>query len=93
MTFIPRTDIRSSPDHVSTVNVGVIGHRFLSDPESVEKLVDLALLRIQETFKGDKLNILSQLAIGADQMVARRALSLPETRPLVPLPMPLDSYL
>jgi hypothetical protein len=93
VTPIPRTDIRNSPDHVTTVNIGVIGHRYLSDPESIEKQVDLALLRIQETFKGDKLNILSQLAIGADQIVARRALTYPETRLLVPLPMPLDIYL
>jgi hypothetical protein len=75
-----------------TVTVGVTGHRFLGDEARIAAGVDLALDRIQRTFGGAPLTVLSLLAIGADQLVVQRALARPGTELIVPLPLPLADY-
>jgi hypothetical protein len=76
-----------------TVVVGVTGHRFLTDQVRIVAGIDTALRRIQEAFVPDDLAILSPLAEGADQLVARRALAFYESRLVVPLPLPKSEYL
>jgi hypothetical protein len=78
-----------------TVTVGVTGHRFLGDEARIAAGVDQALDRIQRAFGGTgsiALTVLSSLASGADQLVARRALVRPGTELVVPLPLPLADY-
>ena len=75
------------------VVVGVTGHRCLADVEAVGAGVEVALGRIQQAFGASSLTVISPLASGADQLVARRALMRPESRLIVPLPLPLSSYL
>jgi hypothetical protein len=76
-----------------SVVVGVTGHRFLVDEDAVSAGVEVALGRIQQTFRAASLTVISPLASGADQLVARRVLMRPESRLVVPLPLPLSSYL
>jgi hypothetical protein len=78
-----------------TVTVGVTGHRFLGDEARIAAGIDLALDHIQRAFghaDGVALTILSSLASGADQLVARRALARPGTELIAPLPLPLADY-
>lgn len=76
-----------------SVVVGVTGHRCLGDEDAVSAGVEVALGRIQQAFGASSLTIISPLASGADQLVAHRVLMWPESRLIVPLPLPLSSYL
>ena len=93
MTRILPSDQRDTQRSRTTVKVGVTGHRFLSDQDGIAAQIDLALRRIMEAFGSDGLTVISELAIGADQLVASRALALPGTQLIVPLPLPLSQYL
>lgn len=75
------------------VVIGVTGHRFLSGENRVADGVDLALRQVELAYGARPLALLSPLASGADQLVARRALLRPGTELVVPLPMPLTEYL
>jgi len=76
-----------------SVVVGVTGHRCLADENAVVAGVEVALGRIQQAFGASSLTVISPLASGADQLVARRVLMRPESQLVVPLPLPLSSYL
>ena len=91
MARIPPSNERDTQRMV--VRVGVTGHRFLSDRARITTKIDLVLQRIQEAFACARLTVVSELAIGADQVVAHRALALPGTRLVVSLPMPLEQYM
>jgi hypothetical protein len=73
--------------------VGVTGHRLLSDEDRVADGIDLALRQAELASGARPLTLLSPLASGADQLVARRALLRPGIELVVPLPMPLAEYL
>lgn len=73
-------------------HVGVTGHRRLVPTEGLERAIDEALGRIASAFPGP-LTVVSPLAEGADQLVARRAFALGHRRLIVPLPLPKDDYL
>lgn len=73
--------------------IGVAGHRVLADEGRVTGAVDLALDRIEKAYGPSPLTILSPLASGADQLVARRVLARPGSRLIATLPMPLEQYL
>ena len=75
------------------VNVGVTGHRFLADPETVAAGIDEALTRIARAYPGRPLRIVSALAEGADRLVVERALRWPGARLTAVLPMPCCDYL
>lgn len=75
------------------VVVGVTGHRTLAHEETLLASIDLVLHQIARAFRASSLTIISPLARGADQLVARRALARPRSRLIVPLPLPLEVYL
>jgi hypothetical protein len=73
--------------------IGVTGHRILADLDKVTRGVDEALDQIQRTFGRPPLTVISALAEGADRLVVHRALARPETRLVVPLPLPVAQYM
>lgn len=73
--------------------VGVSGHRFLADLESITAGVETALRRIEQAFPARALTVISALAEGADRLVARRILARPEAHLVVPLPLPQSDYM
>ena len=73
--------------------IGVTGHRQLNEVEQISSGVDEALNKVKRTFPGESLTIISPLAEGADRLVVWRALEYPNTRLIVPLPLPIDDYM
>ena len=76
-----------------SLTIGVTGHRFLAEVDKVSAGIDRALARIEATFAPQQWTVLSALADGADQLIARRILGRHPAQLLVLLPMPLDAYL
>ncbi len=74
------------------VIVGVTGHRFLAEVAKIITGIDAALRQIEASFSGKHLVIISPLAEGADQLVARRVLARPGARLIVPLPLARADY-
>jgi len=80
---------------VTTVRVGVTGHRSIDDPEGVVAAVRDALARVRERFAGTeatRLEAVSPLAEGADRIVARAVLADTGATLTVPLPIPPDDH-
>jgi len=75
------------------VVIGVTGHRFLSKVERIAAGVDAALRRIEETYPGEPIAIVSPLAEGTDQLLVQRALAHLDAQLVVPLPLPPEDYL
>ena len=75
------------------VVIGVTGHRFLSEVEYISACIDEALHRIEETFPGEPVTVVSPLAEGTDQLMVRRALAHLDAQLVVPLPLPPEDYL
>lgn len=74
---------------MTTVRVGVTGHRALAEPVAAAARVDEVLDRL--TTDGADLVCVSSLAEGADRLVAERVLARPAGRLVVVLPRePLD---
>jgi hypothetical protein len=61
--------------------------------EKVEAGIETALDRIEESFSGRPLTLLSSLAEGADRLVARNALGRPGARLIAVLPLPRSDYM
>ena len=80
---------------MTTVRVGVTGHRRIDDPEGVSAAVLDALARVRERFagaQGVRLEAVSPLAEGADRIVARAVLAEAGAALTVPLPFPAEDY-
>ncbi len=90
---------------MTTVRVGVTGHRRVDDVEAVSAAVRVALARVRERFAADgdpgaigaeraqtRLEAVSPLAEGADRIVARAVLAGPGATLTVLLPFPADDY-
>lgn len=80
---------------MTTIRVGVTGHRRIDDPEGVSAAVRDALGRVRERFAGTeatRLEAVSPLAEGADRIVARAVLAEAGAALTVPLPFPADDY-
>src|SRR5687768_7334812 len=75
------------------VTIGVTGHRFLTDTDRISAGIDQVFARIEQTFHGQPLTLISSLAEGADRLVAGRVLSRRAARLVVPLPLPVWDYL
>lgn len=73
--------------------IGITGHRHLDDLKKIMVEVDSAVESIQAIFPGSKFRILSALAEGTDQILAKRLLLLPDSVLWVPLPLPKEEYL
>ena len=74
--------------------IGVTGHRDLREEDLPElrRIVRSLFLELREKAPNTPLEILSPLAEGADRLVAEIAFELGE-RVVVPLPMPIETYL
>jgi hypothetical protein len=75
------------------INLGITGHRYLAEMDQVMAGLEIALRRLQETFSTSTFRVLSSLAEGADRILAKRLLSIPNTSLWVPLPLPEEDYL
>lgn len=78
---------------MNDVIIAVTGHRSPREASVLIPSVDQVLHRILDAFGADQLTLLSPLAEGSDRIVVQRALSLAQTRLIVPLPLPLEDYL
>jgi hypothetical protein len=74
------------------LRIGVSGHRFLANVDSLRASVDTALGRLAESFPGRTFTALSSLAEGADRLVASRILERAGAKLTAVLPLPKDSY-
>lgn len=75
------------------IRIGVTGHRILAEVEKIEAGIAEALRFIEHKFPGETLAVVSSLAEGADRLVVRQVLARPQTRLIVPLPLPESDYL
>jgi len=81
------------------IRVGVTGHRSVADVKTVVDRVRLGLQNLRRLGGDDttgapaRLEILSALAEGADRLVAKIALSQPDTTMVAVLPLARDDYL
>jgi len=78
---------------MATVTIGVTGHRHLNELEKIMVGVEWAVKRILETFYDSNFRILSSLAEGTDQILAKRLLLIPNACLWVPLPIVKKEYL
>jgi hypothetical protein len=78
---------------VTLIKIGVTGHRYLDELDKVMMGVENVIQRILETFLDSDFRILSSLAEGADQILAKRLLLVPNTHLWVPLPLSEEEYL
>ena len=80
-------------DETEELAIGVCGHRSLAEPEKVVAGVEQALQRIEATFPGRPLRILSALAEGADRLALGPALERPGSKLVAVLPLEKYDYL
>ena len=78
---------------MAIVRIGITGHRRLGELEKMMAGVDSAVTRILTRFPDSDFRILSALAEGTDQILAKRLLSIPDSALWVPLPLPKEEYL
>jgi len=78
---------------MAIVRIGITGHRHLGELEKIMAGVDSAVTRILARFPDSDFRILSALAEGADQILAKRLLLVPDSKLWVPLPLPKEEYL
>lgn len=81
-----------TPGVTSSLRVGVSGHRLLADPARVADDVDAALDRLAASRPARQLVAVSNLAEGADRIVARRVLARPGGHLEAILPLEADDY-
>lgn len=74
------------------MNLGVTGHRRLSEPGRVRRGIEEALDAIVARFGAGPITLLTPLAEGADRLVADCVLARPNGSLVVPLPLPMEEY-
>jgi hypothetical protein len=77
---------------MAIVALGITGHRYLIEMDKVMAGVDRALQRILWTFPDSNFRVLSSLAEGADRILTKRLLLIPNSSLWVPLPLPEEEY-
>jgi hypothetical protein len=75
------------------IALGVVGHRILAEPAKIRAGVQRGLRRIDETFPGRTLTVLSALAEGTDRLVASEVLARPGALLVAVLPLAQADYL
>jgi hypothetical protein len=75
------------------ITIGATGHRFLAEEHKIIPSIDQALNKIQQTFKGSSLNVVSSLAEGADRLIVQRAMERKNISLTALLPMPQEEYI
>lgn len=78
---------------MAIVALGITGHRYLAEMDKVMAGVECAVKRILKTFPDSSFRIFSSLAEGADRVLAKRLLLVPNANLWVPLPLPEEEYL
>jgi hypothetical protein len=73
--------------------IAVIGHRFLDINNDLTTSIQQVLVQIIQDHPGFDYHLLSALAEGSDQIIARIALQFKEIKLIVPLPLPEEQYL
>ena len=76
---------------MTTLRVGVTGHRRIDNPAGVSAAVREALARVRERFAATHLEVVSPLAEGADRIVARAVLTEAGAAPTAPGAAPTES--
>jgi hypothetical protein len=79
--------------NAAPLGIGVTGHRDVRETPALTAALDQVFARVERAFPRRAWVLLSSLAEGADQIVARKALCRPETTLEVPLPLPEADYL
>jgi hypothetical protein len=77
---------------MTRLTLGVVGHRFLTQEDSLRSGVDRALSHILKAFPHGSLRLLCSLAEGPDRLVSRIILEREHTSLWVPLPIPQEEY-
>ncbi len=75
------------------VCIGVAGHRILTELDKIKGGVDVALRRLEETFREQPWSVISALADGADRLAVDRVLTRRAARLIVPLPLARSDYM
>jgi hypothetical protein len=75
------------------VRVGVTGHRFLAEIDTIAAGIEEALRRIEHERPGESLAVVSSLAEGADRLVVRHVLKRSGARLITPLPLARAAYM
>lgn len=78
---------------MAIVALGITGHRYMAEMDKVMAGVECAVKRILKTFPDSSFRIFSSLAEGADRVLAKRLLLVPNANLWVPLPLPEEEYL
>jgi uncharacterized phage-like protein YoqJ len=74
------------------IQIAVTGHRFINVNNKLTASIQEVLTKIIRGFPGTDFYLLSALAEGSDQLVARIALKNREIKLIVPLPLPEERY-
>ena len=75
------------------IRIGVTGHRFLAEIYKLQAGIDQVLTLIAKAYPDKTWSVVSALAEGADRLVVQRVLlARPDTRLIVPLPLPVSDY-
>ena len=77
---------------MTSLALGITGHRFLDEIEKIHRAIDCAVERLLASFPAARFRLLSSLAEGADQLVTEKLLQLPGASLQVVLPLPPQEY-
>ncbi|MCJ7626171.1 MAG: hypothetical protein MUO76_21980 [Anaerolineaceae bacterium] len=77
---------------MAIVTIGITGHRHLAELEKIMAGVECAVKQIIKAFPNSNFRVLSSLAEGADQILAKRLLLISLSTLWVPLPLSKEEY-
>jgi uncharacterized phage-like protein YoqJ len=80
-------------DKRAVIRIAVTGHRFIDTDTELTTSIQEVLAQIIQDYPGADYQLLSALAEGSDQFVARIAQKYQEIKLIVPLPLPEERYL
>jgi len=78
---------------MAIITIGITGHRRLDELDKIMTGVECAVKQIIEAFPDSNFRVLSSLAEGADQILAKRLLLISFSTLWVPLPLPKEEYI
>jgi hypothetical protein len=80
-------------DKQEVIRIAVTGHRFIDDSIELTASIKKVLAQIIRDYPGSGYHLLTALAEGSDQLVARSAQRYSAIKLIVPLPLPQETYL
>ena len=78
---------------MSTIRIGVTGHRIITDVEPIWRGAEEAMNRIQSAYPGQSLTVLSSLAKGADRIVVEAILQRSDAQLTIVVPIEESVFL